>query len=626
MTGMQHLTLRQLKTALEEAAQEGFVLFPESRKKRNWTKLQESVLFSKVYKEICDHAENGLTSNTATLPFSQFIRFGEDGNRNGFESVYFERRKRLSAFVLLFLTEGKERWGQALEDLIWAICEETTWVIPAHVGLYVNEYPYGIWDQSTAPRETVDLFSSITAFALAEIISLVGEELHPWVVERVHKELDRRILQVYFYDPVPQNWEQKKNNWPAVCASGIGVTAIYEVADSEVLAGMLWRVVAAMRNHLSGFDEEGATAEGITYWQFGFGFYVYFAELLRDRTGGRIDLLADQQIAQIASLPNFCILSEGKTVNFSDSVEQIPINIGLISRLSSRCKTVDVPYVVPVYNDLFDHWAHFARILLWTPEQIVEENQTARINYEDKCFKGHQWVISKNWTPSGLYAFAAKGGHNAEPHNHNDLGHFIVHAKGKTILEDIGSGFYTREYFDPSVRYSLLAAGSHGHSVPIINDKQQATGEQAQSMLLEYTHSQDQLKFKLDLTRAYEGALLQKFERSFIWQRHSLEKECFELTIEDHVVTEHNQVPFIGVYITTIKPQFIAPGQIQLDEAQLYYEDQSFSFDYEEHDVKLLYGNVKTIYRILLTWRNKQPNVSHSRGIIHSQVKLSLSK
>ena len=38
---------------------------------------------------------------------------------------------------------------------------------------------------------------------------------------------------------------------------------------------------------------------------------------------------------------------------------------------------------------------------------------------------------------AGLY-LAAKGGHNAESHNHNDVGHFIVYADGRPVLIDIG--------------------------------------------------------------------------------------------------------------------------------------------------------------------------------------------
>jgi hypothetical protein len=43
---------------------------------------------------------------------------------------------------------------------------------------------------------------------------------------------------------------------------------------------------------------------------------------------------------------------------------------------------------------------------------------------QERIFTGNQRVISKVRQPNGrIAAFAAKGGFNEEPHNHNDLGH-----------------------------------------------------------------------------------------------------------------------------------------------------------------------------------------------------------
>ncbi|MBW7461714.1 hypothetical protein K0U00_47440, partial [Paenibacillus sepulcri] len=163
----------------------------------------------------------------------------------------------------------------------------------------------------------------------------------------------------------------------------------------------------SMRNHLSGFDEEGATAEGVAYWQFGFGFYVYFAELLRERTGGRIDLLEGDKIGRIVTFPNACLLSGSKVVNFSDSVERIDFNLGLFARLHSRFSNVEVPQQQPEANQLFTYWANTSRLMMWTLDggDAAEAASTAEASsssaggepvHEDYYFKGHQWAISKS--------------------------------------------------------------------------------------------------------------------------------------------------------------------------------------------------------------------------------------
>lgn len=599
MLGIADLTLRQLKTALEQSAQEGYQLFPEGRDPQRWQNLVDHPVMADAWREIRNYGDEKVDAPLPELKFSEFSMFGSVGDRKVFESKYFERRRRLSTFASLVLTEGKERWGDALENIIWAICEETTWVVPAHVGLYVNEYPNGIWDQPHAPRETVDLFSAITAFALSEIVSLVGDALHPWVAERVHQEIDRRIIQVFFNDPVPQNWEMKTNNWPAVCASGAGVSAIYEVENSERLAGMLWRVIEAMRAHLRGFDEEGATPEGVTYWQFGFGFYVYFSEMLKDRTNGRVNLLVGDRIGRIATFPNACILSGGKVVNFSDAPENISIHTGLLCRLKEQHPGVKVPKVKPVFNVLLDHWANFSRILLWTADDIAEGEPARAV--DNIFFKGHQWVISKTHTSRGLSAFAAKGGHNAEPHNHNDLGHFIVHRNGRTILSDLGAGFYTKEYFQPATRYEMLTAGSHGHSVPIVDGCRQGYGENYRTSVIDYAATDTTVVYKLDLTHAYDCDHLDGLTRAYVWQRVDGDEDHFRLTITDQAQFARKPDSFVEVLVTAIQPELLQPGKIKLDEAVIHYDADQFAYEVEAHPVKYHYAEQHPIYRILLS-------------------------
>ena len=53
----------------------------------------------------------------------------------------------------------------------------------------------------------------------------------------------------------------------------------------------------------------------------------------------------------------------------------------------------------------------------------------------------------------GLY-LAAKGGHNAESHNHNDIGNFVTYIDGKPVIIDVGVETYSRKTFSPQ-RYEI---------------------------------------------------------------------------------------------------------------------------------------------------------------------------
>ena len=102
-------------------------------------------------------------------------------------------------------------------------------------------------------------------------------------------------------------------------------------------------------------------------------------------------------------------------------------------------------------------------------EYLVPEPVTKSETY---FAKDSQWLIHK--TP--LYGFAIKSGHNAEPHNHNDVGAFILAANGRQAVTDLGSGPYSKQYFDKSTRYNTLYCSSRSHSVPIINGCYQHEG------------------------------------------------------------------------------------------------------------------------------------------------------
>ena len=84
-----------------------------------------------------------------------------------------------------------------------------------------------------------------------------------------------------------------------------------------------------------------------------------------------------------------------------------------------------------------------------------------------------QWTICQSANGAGM---AAKGGHNGEPHNHNDVGSFFYLKGTDFLLADLGCGEYTRDYFSWK-RYEYLCCRSLGHNVPIIDGREQHAGE-----------------------------------------------------------------------------------------------------------------------------------------------------
>ncbi|MDG0809969.1 hypothetical protein [Cohnella rhizosphaerae] len=443
---------RELREALLSAGPKPDTLAGGAFTPERLAALKRAPHLATLLREIREEAQRAVREPVPPLSFGDFSRFDAAGTRIEFEKPYFERRGRLLALALAVLLDdtggrrdergdlkarkdGKDgsvgdggdgcgRYIQALENSIWEICGEYTWAIPAHL----PERTGAAFAGSVPPEQTVDLFAAETAHALAETLYLVGDRLHPWVALRIREEVERRVFRPLFERSTHFLWEAVTNNWAAVCGGAAGMAALLLVDDREMLAGMQHRIVSAMESFLAGYGEDGCCSEGAGYWNYGFGYFVYWAEMLREYTGGSIDLLRSDKIRRIAEFPAAVSLSGSLCVNYSDCEPSMIANAGLISRLCDRLG-VSPPEMTAVPSFHADHcyrWPHQVRNLLWTDPARMNVPAADRAWY----FPSTAWLIAKRSAPGGLLAFSAKGGHNHEAHNHNDLGHFIVHAGG----------------------------------------------------------------------------------------------------------------------------------------------------------------------------------------------------
>jgi hypothetical protein len=113
----------------------------------------------------------------------------------------------------------------------------------------------------------------------------------------------------------------------------------------------------------------------------------------------------------------------------------------------------------------------------------------------------------------GFY-LAAWGGHNAQSHNHNDVGNFLVFLHGQPVFVDVGAPTYTAQTFS-SRRYEIWAFQSAFHNLPTINGVSQSAGRDfaAKDVHCETNNTFAQLRF--DLAPAYPpGAKVNSWVRT----------------------------------------------------------------------------------------------------------------
>ena len=406
-----------------------------------------------------------------SIPFSMLRRFEDDGDRSEFEYAekgYFARRGHLEIeLISAWLYPEREDILTALQDTIWAICDEYTWSVAAHM---TGEQALRANLQEDC--YTIDLFAAETGDTLAEALMMLGDRLDPIVVKRVKRELKKRIIDRF--ESAKFGWcENTTNNWAAVCAGSVGMACICELDDNVRLGRLIERLLVAMRNFMRGFSDDGACLEGTGYWSYGFGYFACFADMLYRRTGGEINLFDDQRVHDVALFPQKCCFYGSRGVSFSDSGSKVSLSLGLTNMLSKHYDDVFIPENVETGGGIGVGGCHrfssgFNKVL-WTPEGEVKRVPAAG-NYQ---LPAAQWYIASGKDNVGI---AVKGGTNGEPHNHNDVGNFIVYKNGVEIIADLGSGEYDKKYFSRGERYTLTHCGSHGHCVPLIDGAVQKAG------------------------------------------------------------------------------------------------------------------------------------------------------
>lgn len=499
--------------------------------------------------EILDRAAEAERDPAGPLSFAAYASYGTTGERTAFQALYRRRRQQLTDLALAALVEP-ERGTDALADLIWSICDEYSWAFPAHIDELLSAHP------RVPHAEQVDLGAAETAAALAEITSSLSERLPALVVRRAHSEIRRRVLSPFA--ACEHWWETAPTNWASVCAGGILLAGI-RLLDETELAGFLPRLRAALECYLSGFDEDGVCSEGVDYWHYGFSYFAAAAEALRDHSTGAIDLWDEhrERLSLIARFPGRVRLTGDVVASFADTRPTARLDRALLSRLSERLPGISVPPspdAVLSGDQRFGRWVPASRGLLWNAPPDSNASATVAPERPSADYLPHaQWLIVRD---SGGSAFAARGGHNDELHNHNDIGSFILAARGEVLLADPGVGVYDRDYFSDR-RYENPATGSQGHSVPIVDGvTQRGWARDAAARVDRIEHSPGRARFAIEYSSAYAVPGLRELRRCWTYADG-------ELVIDD-ALSADRPMPVVFRFVSLLPIVATAAGRAEI--------------------------------------------------------------
>ena len=583
-----------------------------------------------------------------SLPASVYLEFYRDGNRSRYEELYFDRRFDLQILTIAECIEGK---GQYLDDIIngvWLICEETTWVIPAHLnhgrpskGSFYHRPGTGEKTAYPEPRRLhdpedtvyIDLFSAETGSLISWVYYFLGDAIAgpaPEVKRRMEEEITRRILvpfveQDYFpwmglsHDNPVNNWNPWINS--NVLAAFLVFAPVFDRAEQGVN-----KAIKSINRFLYFYSDDGGCDEGPSYFGVAGASLLDFIEEL----GNVADvsyLYRDSKIRNMVSYIYKVYIGKEYYVNYADAPPRVFVPVGALERagknmgnsqlgaFTSHLRANKFCHTDTISDRSSEEYRLFAGI-------FDSSNRNKNENFKAPTlawFPGIQVVTARDGEDSSKgFFFSAKGGHNNESHNHNDVGSFVLFCDSVPVIVDAGVETYTKFTFS-DIRYTLWTMQSGYHNLPSLNGTDQAPGKEycARNVTLAGVNGEavdsacpaSGIKFSLDIAGAYPaGAGIKTYKRDYVFVPGS------RLEVNDAYTFNECKSPLVMNFLCYEKPE-ISAGKATLS-GKVVMEFDAGSFTAETEEIKLKDPKIHNdwqkdfLYRLRLVKKDRDINGS----------------
>ena len=547
------------------------MIYENKMKPEFWKSVKCNPVYSDLIASIKQDYQKLLEDGIRPLTKESFNSYFETGDRAPFEDDYFSRRTLLvRAFILALIYPESEEYLLTVQSVIEKICDEYSWVIPAH--FYSHK---------------VDLFSSETALIITECITFLGNKIGNNLKQKAFEEIKRRVIEQYEENEFV--WEKYSSNWSSVCSSCVGITMMYSFPDA--FKRNLDRIINCQKLFLSGFSDDGICMEGPLYWSYGYGNFVWFADALIEYSGGKHNLFNLPKAKIVAEYPNYSVMCGGAFVSFSDSSRKAVFGKPLIN-----CINLHYPEIKYNLNDCdlsFSKSPSNMQNFILRNFFFGDYDVSFEYSKKDYFLKSTgQMIFNKTG-----YSFAIKAGNNAELHNHNDVGSFIFSDKSGQALCDLGAGYYNSDYFSDK-RYDVLCTSSLGHSLPIIDGCGQKAGGDYYG-----TISKDGDTVILDIKNAYGIKNLKKLTRTVT---------AYESGV---VITDsfEGNINLIVDRFVTVREPLVENGSVKLGNTVIKFDNNTCALNINK-DIHRRPGNInETVY--LLDFKAKSGVKTLSFGI-----------
>lgn len=417
--------------------------------------------------------------------------------------------RALQALTLAELVEGKGRFMDAIIDGTWFLCE-TAWIHSAHLSFQKDRS--GLPDRN---EPTIELVVADIGAQMAWTHYFFKEEFNkisPLINQRIIEEVNKNLINPYFArsDYWWMGFEgQQVNNWnPWINYNVLQALMLVEENPERIKQGV-WKLMKSTDFFFSMYHEDGACDEGPTYWSGAAGYALKFLDLLAKVTDNKVNIFDSPLLHNMAQYIYRVHIGGNYFVNFADSSPKVSPSPGILYQYGKRIgdsRMTEFAAFMAQQNQSFKNGVngYFASALdeLFMYKEIVNHPQSEPLIGE-YFFKDTEICVARdiNGKSNGFF-FAAKGGHNKESHNHNDVGSCILYYDAQPILIDAGVGTYTRQTFGPE-RYTIWTMQSGYHNLPAINGVNQMNGMEFAARNQQYNATSRRVSYQIDIAGAY---------------------------------------------------------------------------------------------------------------------------
>lgn len=560
--------------------------YPKASDREAWNNIR-------IKNTLINLAEQFLDYELTVLKASEFMYNFTHGSAPDYERAFALRREALARLVIGECVEGKGRFMTQIADIVWAICEESTWSSPSHNYVTDDNIDVNVGNLCDVDNVIIDLSAGETSALLSFTYYLLYDKLYevsPYIPLRIEKEITRRIISPYlrsdnFFWMMFKDFGWKANNWTPWITSNVLFSALLMEKSIENKAKITAKALRTLDLYIGKYSPDGGCDEGAGYWYKAVG--CVFDALEAVKITADIDLISgNEKLYKMIEYPAYMQAYENHFAVYADGNEKCIFTPEKILKMAKSCGSRQMTRLAAELFNCRDEKTELSVNLNELLTTVFLYDETAALDVSGierkNIFMPNLEVVCMN---SNGFFVSVKGGHNNEtPHNHNDVGNYVVYYKNTPVIVDMGVGNYYKNHWNEH-RYEQMTNRSKYHNLPVINGFEEVQGEEhcAENVYFDA----EKLTFSLDIEKAYpKEAGLEKFKRT--------------VTISNNEVKIYDLLDMqrcSDVYFNIITPQLpkFDGDHIQLGETELFYNEKNFSVKTE---------NIELDDRLAGVWQN----------------------